>query len=332
VTTLSTLVLSPGHVFEGHPEEPGRLSQVRTDRPGVDWFKASPALPEEITRVHTKELVESIQLVCEREPGIIDYAPTYVTSTSYEDSLMAAGATLDVTRKVMAGEASNGFAIVRPPGHHAEPQRSMGFCIFNNIAIAAQDALERGAQRALIVDFDAHHGNGTQAYAWGNEQVAYLSTHQEHIYPGSGMIEDAPHARGRIVNVPLPERSGDIAFTHITSQLIIPFIQKFQPSLILVSAGFDSHWSDPLTSLGLTTGGFYTLSKKLVELAGEWCKGRIVFVLEGGYNPGNVARGVEAVFTALTGSTADVDSANPSPYREPQIEPRVESIRKFHGF
>jgi acetoin utilization deacetylase AcuC-like enzyme len=332
VTTFATFVLSPDHVFPGHPEEPGRLSQVKADRPGVDWFKAKPALPEEITRVHSKELVQSIQLVCEREPGIIDYAPTFVTATSYEDSLMAAGGTLELTRKVIGGEASNGFAIVRPPGHHAEPQRSMGFCIFNNIAIAAQDALGHGTKRVLIVDFDAHHGNGTQAYAWGNERVAYLSTHQEHIYPGSGTIEDAPHARQRIVNVPLPERSGDIAFAHITSQLIIPFIQNFQPSLILVSAGFDSHWSDPLTSLGLTAGGFFLLSRKLVELAGEWCKGRIVFVLEGGYNPGNVARGVDAVFAALTGSAAGVDSDSPSPYHEPQIETRVESIRKFHEF
>jgi len=331
VSTLATFVLSPDHVYPGHPEEPARLSQVRTDRAGVNWVEAKPALPEEIARVHAKELIQSIKLVCEREPGIIDYAPTYVTSSSYDDSLIAAGGTLDVTRKVMVGEASNGFAIVRPPGHHAEPQRSMGFCIFNNIAIAAQDALERGAQRVLIVDYDAHHGNGTQAYAWGNERVAYLSTHQEHIYPGSGTIEDAPHARGRIVDVPLPERSGDAAFALITARLIVPFIQKFQPALLLVSAGFDSHWSDPLTTLGLSTGGFLSLSQKLVELAGEWCKGRVVFVLEGGYNPGNVARGVDAVFAALAGSAASFE-ADPSPYREPQIEARVESIRKFHNF
>ena len=193
--------------------------------------------------------------------GIIDYAPTYVTSTSYDDSLLAAGATLDLTRKVMDGDAANGFAIVRPPGHHAEPKRSMGFCIFNNIAVAAQDALERGAERVLIVDYDAHHGNGTQAYAWKNEQVAYLSTHQENIYPGSGAIQEATHARGRIVNVPLPSRSGDATFALITDRLIVPFVQKFQPSLILVSAGFDSHWDDPLTSLGLTTAGFHAISK-----------------------------------------------------------------------
>lgn len=331
MTTLATFVLSPDHVFPGHPEEPGRLSQINTDRPGVEWLKAKPALPEEITRVHTKEMVQNIQRVCEREPGTIDFAPTYVTRTSYEDSLMAAGGTLELTRKVLDGAASNGFAIVRPPGHHAEPQRAMGFCIFNNIAIAAQDALERGAQRALIVDYDAHHGNGTQAYAWGNERVAYLSTHQEYIYPGSGTIEDAPHARQRIVNVPLPSRSGDIAFAHITSQLIVPFVQNFQPSLILVSAGFDAHWDDPLTSLGLTTAGFHAISKTLVELAGEWCKSRIVFVLEGGYNPVNVAHGVDAVFAALTNSESEADR-RPSPFRELEVELRVDAVRTFHGF
>jgi acetoin utilization deacetylase AcuC-like enzyme len=331
VTTLATLVPSPDHVYPGHPEEPGRLSQVKTDRPGVEWIEAKPALPEEITRVHTKELVQSIQLVCEREPGIIDFAPTFVTPTSYADSLLAAGGTLEVARNVMGSKATNGFAIVRPPGHHAEPQRSMGFCIFNNIAIAAQDALERGAARVLIVDYDAHHGNGTQAYAWSNERVAYLSTHQEYIYPGSGTIEDAPHARGRIINVPLPSRSGDEAFALITNRLILPFVQKFQPALILVSAGFDSHWDDPLTSLGLTTGGFHAISKALVELGGEWCQGRIVFVLEGGYNPVNVAYGVEAVFAALTNSHPMEDSRR-SPYREPEFESRVEAVRKFHGF
>jgi acetoin utilization deacetylase AcuC-like enzyme len=330
VTTLATLVLSPDHIYPGHPEEPHRLSQVQTDQVGVDWIKAKPALPEEIARVHTKEMVQSIQRVCEREPGIIDYAPTYVTSTSYDDSLLAAGATLDLTRKVMDGEASNGFAIVRPPGHHAEPQRSMGFCIFNNIAVAAQDTLERGAQHVLIVDYDAHHGNGTQAYAWTNDRVAYLSTHQENIYPGSGAIQEAPHARGRIVNVPLPSRSGDAAFSHITSQLIAPFVRNLQPSLMLVSAGFDSHWDDPLTSLGLTTSGFYTISKALVQLAEEWCKGRIVFVLEGGYNPVNIARGVEAVFAVLTNSEPE-DDLRPSPYPEPEFESRVEAVRKFHN-
>jgi acetoin utilization deacetylase AcuC-like enzyme len=331
VTTLAALVPSPDHVYPGHPEEPGRLSQVKTDPAGVDWITPQPALPEEIARVHAKELVEGIRQVCEREPGIIDYAPTYVTSTSYDDSLLAAGATLDVTRKVMDGEATNGFAIVRPPGHHAEPQRSMGFCIFNNIAVAAQDALERGAERVLIVDYDAHHGNGTQAYAWKNERAAYLSTHQENIYPGTGSIQEASHARGRIVNVPLPSRSGDGAFALITGKLIVPFVQKFRPSLILVSAGFDSHWDDPLTSLGLTTAGFHAISKALVELAGEWCKGRIAFVLEGGYNPVNIAHGSDAVFAALTNSVPGNDPRR-SPHREPEFESRVEAVRKFHDF
>jgi acetoin utilization deacetylase AcuC-like enzyme len=304
---------------------------VDIHRAGVVWITPKPALPEEIVRVHAEELVEGIQQVCEREPGIIDYAPTYVTSTSYDDSLLAAGATLDVTRKVMDGEAANGFAIVRPPGHHAEPQRSMGFCIFNNIAVAAQDALERGAERVLIVDYDAHHGNGTQACAWKNEQVAYLSTHQENIYPGSGSIQEASHARRRIVNIPLSSRSGDAAFSHITSHLITPFVQKFQPSLMLISAGFDSYWDDPLTSLGLTTAGFHAISRALVELAGEWSKGRIVFVLEGGYNPVNIAHGVDTVFAALTSSEPGDDPRH-SPHREPEFESRVEAVRKFHDF
>jgi acetoin utilization deacetylase AcuC-like enzyme len=131
--------------------------------------------------------------------------------------------------------------------------------------------------------------------------------------------------------VPLPSRSGNGAFTLITDRLIVPLVQKFRPSVILVSAGFDSHWDDPLTSLGLTTAGFHAISRALVELAGEWCKGRIVFVLEGGYNPVNIAHGVEAVFAALT-NTEPGDDPRRSPYREPEFESRVEAVRKFHGF
>jgi acetoin utilization deacetylase AcuC-like enzyme len=330
--TLASFVPSVGHFYPGHPEEPGRLTQVNTTRPDVDWVHFPPASPQEIQKVHTREMVENIQQVCEQEPGVIDYAPTFVTSTSYNDALLAAGATLGLTRKVMKARTENAFAIVRPPGHHAEPDHSMGFCIFNNIAIAAQDAIDNGAERILIVDYDAHHGNGTQAYAWKNQRVAYLSTHQEFMYPGSGFIEDAPHAKKRIVNVPLPERSGDVAFALVTRQIIIPFVENFNPSLILVSAGFDSHWNDPLTSLGLTTSGFYILSKKLVGLAREFCDGRIVFVLEGGYNAKNVARGVDAVFAALSGMPDGMETTSLSPYREPNVEERIAQVCKYHSF
>jgi acetoin utilization deacetylase AcuC-like enzyme len=207
----------------------------------------------------------------------------------------------------------------------------MGFCIFNNVAIAAQAALANGIDRVVIIDYDAHHGNGTQAAAWDENRIAFLSSHQEGIYPGTGYIEDAPHAQGRIVNVPLPAYAGNKCFTQIAEEIYLPFIEKNKPEMLFISAGFDSHWDDPLTALGLSSAGFYRLSKKLVELAEHYCQGRIVFVLEGGYNPRNVANGVDAVFSALTAS-AWSDPGDASPRREPEIASRLAEIRKWNGF
>ena len=332
MTTVAAFVPSPGHVWPGHPEAPSRLTQVDQAAPGVDWLDPAPATPEEVARAHDRELVQSIELVCKRESGYIDYAPTFVTPSSYADALNAAGAALACTRAVWRGEAENAFSIARPPGHHAEPGRAMGFCIFNNIFIAARDALANGAERVLVVDYDAHHGNGTQACAWSDERVAYFSMHQEAIYPGSGFIEDAPHARGRIVNLPLPAYAGDAAFALAMQGVIAPMAEQFRPGLILVSAGFDAHWKDPLTTLGVSASGFHAISRRLVELAGELCEGKIVLVLEGGYDPVNVAGGVEAVFAALNGSPVAMGPYGSSPHPEPEIESRVEAVRRFHGF
>jgi acetoin utilization deacetylase AcuC-like enzyme len=267
---------------------------------------------------------------CRQGPGIIDSAPTYVTSDSYAAALLAAGATLAVTRSVGAGAAPNAFAIVRPPGHHAEPERAMGFCLLNNVAIAGLDALAAGVQRVMVVDYDAHHGNGTEKAFWNNPSAGYFSTHQENIYPGSGRLDEAPHARGRIANFPLPAYSGDACFDFIFDQALAPLLRSFNPGLILVSAGFDAHWSDPLTSLGLSTSGHYAISKKLVDLAGELCGGKIVFVLEGGYDPLVVSNGVRAVFSALTGLEPP-RVADPSRYSEPDISGRVDAFRRWHA-
>jgi acetoin utilization deacetylase AcuC-like enzyme len=296
-------------------------------------LEAVPARPEEIARVHAPRLISGLERVCrEQAPGIIDYAPTFVTRTSFEDALLAAGATLACTRPVANGEIDNAFAIVRPPGHHAEPDRAMGFCLFNNVAIAARDALAHGLERALVVDYDAHHGNGTQAAFLNDERLAYLSTHQWGIYPGTGWIEDAPQARKRIVNVPLPAFAGDQAFARITEEIIRPMVESFRPQMIFVSAGFDAHWSDPITALGLSSAGFFQLSKRLVALAAEHCKGKIAFVLEGGYDPANVANGAGAVFAALAGNGSMKDAGDPNPRKEPEVEPRLEEVRRWHGF
>jgi acetoin utilization deacetylase AcuC-like enzyme len=162
-------------------------------------------------------------------------------------------------------------------------------------------------------------------------RVAFLSTQQENIYPfRTGFIEDAPQARGRIVNVPLPARSGDEAFANIAEEVLTPLVEKFKPEMMFVSAGFDSHWDDPLAELGLSSAGYYQYARRLVELAGQYCGGKIIFVLEGGYNPTNVASGVDAVLCALTGT--EFEAHDPSPYPEPDVEERLEEVRKWNGF
>ncbi len=333
MSTIVTQVLSPGHEFPDHPERPGRFElldeKIKTFT--FESVDAMPATRDEIARVHSPRMIQAVEEAARQGPGIIDYAPTYVTHTSFTDALLASGGTLGCVRAVWGGDAANAFALVRPPGHHAEPTRAMGFCLFNNVAVAARDLLERGAQRVLVIDYDAHHGNGTEAAFLNDERLGYLSTHQWGIYPGTGRMDDAPHAKGRIVNVPLPAYAGDSVFAQIFEQVMKPHIEMFRPEMILVSVGFDAHWSDPITMLGLSSAGYHHIAKRLVELANEHCKGKIVFVLEGGYSAENVASGAGGVLAALNGG--QYKGANDaSPHPEPDITRMLESIRAWHGF
>jgi len=334
--TVYTFIPSPNHIYPDHPERPARLEvlEPRLKSFAAQLLEAKPATREEIASVHDPKLVSALERVCREEaPGIIDYAPTYVTPSSFEDALLAAGGVMTCTQAVLRGDAKNAFAIVRPPGHHAEPDRAMGFCIFNNVAIAARHALTQGLDRVAILDYDAHHGNGTQAAFLNEERVAFLSVHQYQsgFYPGTGWIEDAPHAKKRIVNVPLPAYAGDQVYAQVSERIFIPFVESFQPQLIFISVGFDAHWSDPITMLGLSTAGYLTLAKKVVALAEQYCDGKIVFVLEGGYDPLNVANGAETVFSAETGQ-GEADTSDPNPHKEPDCDSRIDEVRKWHGF
>lgn len=334
MNTVYTYVSSPNHLYPEHPERPARLDvlQPRLQSFGVERIEAQPATHEEIAYAHNPKLVSAVEKVCrESAPAVIDYAPTYVTRSSFEDALLAAGGVVSCTRAVIEGEADNAFAIVRPPGHHAEPDRAMGFCIFNNVAIGARYAIERGMQRVMVIDYDAHHGNGTQAAFMNDERIAFLSAHQWGIYPGTGWIDDAPHARKRIVNVPLPAYAGDQVFEQVADKIFLPFVRSFKPQMLFISVGYDAHWSDPLTSLGLSTPGYWMLAKKVMRLAEEYCDGKIVFVLEGGYDPVNVANGAEATFNAMTGK-GESTVTDPNPNQEPNCESRIEEVHKWHGF
>lgn len=334
MTTIYTLATAPDHHFHDHPERPARLELLQlAGLPGCVELPFQPASLEALRRVHSAAMIASLEQACLRGPGIIDHAPTYVTPASYVAACLAAGAALSALRAVLDGTARNGFAIVRPPGHHAEPARAMGFCLFNNAAIVAQDALAHGLKRVAVVDFDVHHGNGTQAAFLRDSRAAYLSTHQEGIYPGTGWLEDAdsPDLRGRLVNLPLPPGTGDEGFRQILAQVVSPFVRSFQPELLIISAGYDAHWRDPLAGLGLSSAGIGRLSQGLVDLAEENCRGRILFLLEGGYEARNVANGIRAGLCALTGHPQpEVDDA--CPWCEPELDSRLARAREWHGF
>jgi acetoin utilization deacetylase AcuC-like enzyme len=331
--TVYAYVPSREHEYPDHPERPGRLELLEPQLPSFDAERidAKRATHEQVGRVHQPKLIKAIEEVCKQGPGVIDYAPTFVTKTSFQDALLAAGGVIECTRAVLNGDAKNAFAIVRPPGHHAEPDRAMGFCIFNNIAIAAHEALTLGAQRVMVIDYDAHHGNGTQAAFLHEERAGFISTHQWGIYPGTGWIEDAPHAKGRVVNVPLQAHAGDETFARVADKIFKPVVEKFRPQMLFISAGFDAHWNDPITALGLSTQGYFNLSKKLVHLADEYCDGKIVFVLEGGYDPHNVANGAAAVFSALAGTGLKKEANDTCPYPDPDHEARIAEVRKWNG-
>ena len=333
MTTHYTFVPSPLHQFPEHPERPGRLDLLDTSAiADIEEIAAEEATMEEIGRVHTHQMIVQLEASCKLGPGLIDPAPTYVTATSFRDARLAVGGTLAVTRSVLTGAAPNAFAIVRPPGHHAEPTHAMGFCLFNNVAIAAQAALSAGLKRVAVIDFDVHHGNGTQAAAWDDERFGFLSSQQEGIYPGgTGTLADAPHALGRIVNVPLPAGTGEQGFALLAEKIYQPFVANFQPEMLFISAGFDAHWSDPLAGLGLTSRGYFALSQALVALAEKHCNGKIVFVLEGGYRQRNVSNGIQSVFAALTGHPAPTFN-DACPHPEPDIRQRVDAVLKRHHF
>jgi acetoin utilization deacetylase AcuC-like enzyme len=271
------------------------------------------------------------------EGGGGDATPdTYVSPRTYDAAVLAAGATVNATLAVLNRECDNAFCLVRPPGHHARPAAAMGFCIFNNIALAARVAMsERGLQRILIVDIDVHHGNGTQESFYNDPRVLYFSTHEYPLFPGTGHWRETGEGAGAgyTINVPLPAQVGDEGYRLITEHLLLPAAWRFQPELLLVSVGFDAHWTDELAWMSLTLRGYSRLVRSLVSLAGELCTGKVVFVLEGGYNLDVLANGVLNTFHALLGDPADseVDPFGPAPGKEPMILDYICKLRELHG-
>lgn len=329
-------VSSLAHSHEGHPESPGRFSlldAVLIDAPSgtIREMETMPAARDSVARVHPRAYLDALQAACQRGPGYLD-PDTYVTPGSYDAALMAAGATVKVLEAILSGQAQSGFAIIRPPGHHASAKVPMGFCLLNNVAIAARHAQALGMQRIMIVDFDVHHGNGTQAIFLEDPDVLYLSTHQWGIYPGSGALSETGvgPGLGATVNLPLPAYAGDETFAAIGDEILEPLSRRFKPEILLVSAGFDSHWRDPLSQFGLTTAGYYRMGALLEAIAREQCERKVLFVLEGGYDPQVLAVGIRAVCHALLRQPAPDDALGPSPYVEPEFRQLLERVKAIH--
>jgi acetoin utilization deacetylase AcuC-like enzyme len=330
-----TFQAAPEHRFPGHPESPRRIQSLgewveNPPYPEMTWLDFNPAAESEVMLVHRESLLSFLRAECLKGSHEFEPSPSYVTESSYQAALGAVGATLAVSRKIVAEGTGCGFVIVRPPGHHAEPHRAMGFCLLNNIAIAAADAVASGLGKVAIVDFDAHHGNGTQAIFWETPEVGYLSTHERDIYPGGGQWNTPQHARGRIVNVPLPPFAGNQAFFEIFDHVVLPWLASFKPAMIFVSAGFDAHFSDPLTTLSLDTQGYYQLTQKLVSSAQLLCDGRLMFVLEGGYDPLALADNLQACLAAMSGQEDFPDHYGEAPKVRPDVGRLIDQIRQFH--
>ena len=291
-----------------------------------------PATIGELEMVHAPEYISRVKSEAERGGGYLD-PDTVMCPRSYEAALYAAGGVLTAAEEVMKGEVDNAFALVRPPGHHAVRDRAMGFCIFNNVAIAAKFAMSNfGLNRVLIVDFDVHHGNGTQETFYTDPGVLYFSTHQYPYYPGTGRAEEigVANGTGTTVNFPMTAGWGDEEYLRAFSEVLVPMARRFQPELILVSAGFDPHWADSLAMMQVSVTGFAQMVTMLKDLASELCSGRLIFTLEGGYNLEVAALSVAATFDAIWGKPV-VDTLGKSSARKPGgFDQHIEEIKKIH--
>lgn len=290
-----------------HPERPERLIAVRDGLRRAGLAERGQRLPtrqageDELGLIHTPAYVAELIERVPGQAGTLD-ADTYFSPGSWEAALSAVGAVVDVSRAVLSGSARRGLAIVRPPGHHAEADRAMGFCLLNNIAIAAASLRAAGAARVAILDWDVHHGNGTQHSFYEDPDVMFLSCHQYPYYPGTGKPSESGRGAGAgaTVNVALPAGCGDREYAAVFARVFAPALRRFRPDVILVSAGYDAHVADPLAGMRVTRAGYLAMARSLCALADEVCDGRIACALEGGYDLDGLTGGVLATLDALT--------------------------------
>jgi acetoin utilization deacetylase AcuC-like enzyme len=329
------------HDMPGHPESAGRLRAIVAylESAGVlsalERIEPRDATRDDLLLIHSDEVVQRVAQAASMGGDHWLDVDTYVVNRSYDAGVRSAGSTLAAVDAVLGGDLDSAFCLMRPPGHHATPTRSMGFCLFNNVAIAAAHALERkGVERVSIVDFDVHHGNGTQDAFYAEPRVQYFSTHQFPFYPGTGNWDDTGHteAMGNTINVPLPGGCGDTEYFAVYSEICVPALLRFKPDLVLVSAGFDAHFADPLAMERVSTHGYYQIASMLKRVAVELCEGRIVFVLEGGYDLTALSWSVQACLDALMGKPFRPDPLGEGPQvRGPDVSTLLAKVKELHG-
>ena len=334
------LVPSLAHNEAGHSEHNGRVTAIGDALAGVPGIelalqlpRAAPATAAQVTAAHSARYLAQLKAAAKAVPPRIADPSTYLCSGSVECALEAAGAAIAALDAVLDGRARTAFSVARPPGHHAVAAAAMGFCLFNNAAIAAHHAQHRGSARVLIFDFDVHHGNGTQDLFYADPSVLFASTHQAHIYPNTGALTETGSAAGEscTINIPLPAGAGDSAMLQAIERVLLPAALRFAPDVLLVSAGFDAHWRDPLASLQMTCAGYHQVAASLQAIANTVCNGRLVFLLEGGYFLPALSTSVANIFRALLGQPGhDPLGAGSAPTPQPDCARILDTVRKLH--
>jgi acetoin utilization deacetylase AcuC-like enzyme len=327
------------HELPGHPERPDRLRAIMShlEESGVlaqlARIEARDASWEDLRFVHTEGLIEDVAATAGVDRHRFD-ADTYGSARSYEAALRAAGGAMAATEAVLRGDIDSAFCFVRPPGHHATPDRPMGFCLFNNVAVAVAKALEEGLERIAVIDIDVHHGNGTQDIFYEDPRVLYFSTHQFPHYPGTGHWTETGSGEGdgTTINLPLPRGCGDDAYHRCYNEICAPVVRRFRPQLLFVSAGFDAHFADPLAEILLSTRGYFETATLIKQLADELCDGRVVYALEGGYDLTAISSSARACLDTLLGNAFADDPLGAGPaVPGPNIDPLLAEVKRIHG-
>ena len=328
------------HTRDTHPEKKERLQAILSLLKNENLFSRLeqlaplPATIQEVAEVHTREHIDYVRKLCEQHKTQLD-PDTYLTPESYEVGLLSAGGALTAMRAVMRGKLDVAFSLGRPPGHHAEPHRAMGFCLFNNIAIAIRRAQkEFNVSRIMVLDWDVHHGNGTQKAFYHDSGVLFVSPHQSPLFPGTGHLKEngAGDGEGYNVNIPLPPGCGDDVYSRVFSEIVRPLADRYRPELLLVSAGQDSYHNDPVASMKVSFAGFAMMARHAREIASQYCDGKIVLTLEGGYHIGGQAEAAATILGELSLWNRPVKD-EPAPPEDPIYDDPyriINEVKSFH--